>query len=90
VGIVYFNNGRIVNVVYRNESGESAFFSLLAQLALKTASFEFLPSLTPFPELVASGNTYLLLEGLRLLDEAGHNSAEVDSPSASLPSAENP
>ncbi len=81
VGIVYFNNGRIVNVLYRNESGESAFFGLFAQFAVKPASFEFLPSLTPFPELVSSGNTYLLLEGLRLLDEAGRKDAEAETPS---------
>ena len=82
VGIVYFNNGRIVNSVYRNESGESAFFTLFTQIALKPASLEFSPSLVPFPELIASSNAYLLLEGLRLIDEAGRENAEVQTPNA--------
>jgi len=80
VGIVYLNHGRIVNSVYRNESGESAFFTLFAQIALKPASLEFSPSLASFPELIASSNAYLLLEGLRLIDEAGRESAETEIP----------
>ena len=81
-GVIHFNKGRIVNGVYRNESGESAFFSLFAQIALKPASLEFLPSLAPFPELITSSNAYLLLEGLRLIDEAGRENGEGQPPSA--------
>ena len=68
--------------LYRNESGASAFFALFAQIALKPASLEFLPSLVPFLELITSSNAYLLLEGLRLIDEAGRENAEVQIPSA--------
>lgn len=80
IGIIYLNNGRIVNAVYRNESGEAAFFALFGRFALKPASFEFLPSASPFPELLASSNTYLLLEGLRLLDEAARGDVERQTP----------
>jgi len=75
-GVIHFNDGRIVNGVYRGKSGESAFFRLFAQIALKPASLEFLPSPSPLPALITSSNAYLLLEGLRLIDEAGRESGE--------------
>jgi GGDEF domain-containing protein len=85
VGIVYFNNGRIVNAIFRNESGEPAFFALFAQFALKAASFEFLSSLVPFPEPITSSKSYLLLEGFRLLDEAGRDRLQIEKPTDRRP-----
>jgi hypothetical protein len=45
-------------------------------LALRQARFEYRPSPTPFPQVIHSSNTYLLLEGLRLLDEANRDQSE--------------
>ncbi len=73
-GVVFFNEGRIVDAGFRNKVGESALFDLLA---VGKAKFEYRPSETPFPEVISNSNTYLLLEGLRLLDEASRNCTEA-------------
>jgi hypothetical protein len=54
--------------------GEPALYDLLA---VAKAKFEYRPSETLFPEVINSSNTYLLLEGLRLLDEANRNRTEA-------------
>ncbi|MFN8006683.1 MAG: DUF4388 domain-containing protein [Terriglobia bacterium] len=69
LGIVFFNAGKIVDAVFKNKSAEAAFFDLLTVM---NASFEFQPSTQPFTERIPCGNTHLLLEGLRLLDEERH------------------
>ena len=73
-GVVFFNAGRIVDAGFRNKVGESALYDLLA---VGKAKFEYRPSETPFPEVISNSNTYLLLEGLRLLDEASRNCTEA-------------
>ena len=67
VGIVFFNMGRIVDAIFRGKRAEQAFFEILT---INKVSFEFQTSTRPFDELITSSNTHLILEGLRLLDEA--------------------
>ena len=69
-GIVFFNSGRVVDAVQQDMKGEQAFYSLLA---LKGGLFDFQPSTAPFPEVFRNNNTFLILEGLRLLDEASRD-----------------
>ena len=66
-GIVFFNSGRIVDAIFRGKRAEQAFFEILT---IHDASFEFQSSTRPFDELITSSNTHLILEGLRLWDEA--------------------
>ena len=73
-GVVFFNAGRIVDAGFRDKVGEFALYDLLA---VGKAKFEYRPSETPFPEVISNSNTYLLLEGLRLLDEARRNCTEA-------------
>ena len=73
-GAVFFNAGRIVDAGFKDKVGEPALYDLLA---IRKAKFEYRPSETPFPELINSSNTYLLLEGLRLLDESSRNRTEA-------------
>ena len=73
-GAVFFNAGRIVDAGFNDKVGEPALYDLLA---IRKAKFEYRPSETPFPELINSSNTYLLLEGLRLLDESSRNRTEA-------------
>ena len=73
-GAVFFNAGRIVDAGFKDKVGEPALYDLLA---IRKAKFEYRPSETQFPELIDSSNTYLLLEGLRLLDESSRNRTEA-------------
>jgi diguanylate cyclase (GGDEF)-like protein len=73
-GAVFFNAGRIVGAGFKDKTGEPALYDLLA---LGKAKFEYKPSETPFPETISNSNTYLLLEGLRLLDESNRNRTEA-------------
>jgi diguanylate cyclase (GGDEF)-like protein len=72
-GAILFNSGKIVDAGFRDRLGEPAVYDLLA---LRQAKFEYRPSPTPFPQVIHSSNTYLLLEGLRLLDEANRDHPE--------------
>jgi diguanylate cyclase (GGDEF)-like protein len=73
-GAIFFNSGRIVDAGFKDKVGERALYDLLA---VGQAKFEYRPSQTPFPQVINSSNTHLLLEGLRLLDEANRNRTEV-------------
>lgn len=73
-GAIFFNSGKIVDAGFKDKVGEPALYNLLA---IGQAKFEYRPSQTPFPQVINSSNTYLLLEGLRLLDEANRNRTEV-------------
>jgi len=73
-GAIFFNSGRIVDASFKDKVGEPALYDLLAT---RQAKFEYRPSETPFPQVINSSNTYLLLEGLRLIDEANRNRREV-------------
>jgi diguanylate cyclase (GGDEF)-like protein len=67
LGIVFFNLGRIVDAIYQGRRAELAFFEILT---IEKARFEFQSSAQPFGEQIGCSNTHLILEGLRLLDEA--------------------
>jgi len=67
MGIVFFNSGRIVDAIYQGKRAELAFFEILN---IQKARFEFQSSAQPFGEQISCSNTQLILEGLRLLDEA--------------------
>jgi len=73
-GTIFFNSGRIVDASFKDKVGEPALYDLLA---IGQAKFEYRPSETPFPQVINSSNTYLLLEGLRLLDESNRNRTEA-------------
>jgi len=67
LGIVFFNSGRIVDAIYQGKRAELAFFEILN---IQKARFEFQSSAQPFGEQISCSNTQLILEGLRLLEEA--------------------
>jgi diguanylate cyclase (GGDEF)-like protein len=73
-GAIFFNEGRIVDAHFKDKVGEPALYDLLA---LGKAKFEYRPSETSFPEMITNSNTYLLLEGLRQLDESNRNRTEA-------------
>jgi tetratricopeptide (TPR) repeat protein len=74
-GTIFFNSGRIVNAVYQDKVGEPAMFALVA---VKGGSFEFKPTSDTFEVVINNSNTNLLLEGLRLLDEANRDQLEAE------------
>jgi len=74
-GTIFFNSGRIVNAVYQDKVGEPAMFALVA---VKGGSFEFRPTSDTFDVVINNSNTNLLLEGLRLLDEANRDQWEAE------------
>lgn len=76
-GVIFFNGGRIVNATYQEKSGEPAVYALVA---VKGGCFEYQPSSNSFDVVINNNNTNLLLEGLRLLDEANRDSAEALPP----------
>ncbi|MBM3801672.1 MAG: DUF4388 domain-containing protein [Acidimicrobiia bacterium] len=84
-GTIFFNGGRIVNAIYQEKAGEQAMYALVA---VKGGTFEYQPSTTLFDIVIHNSNTNLLLEGLRLLDEANRdmNEAEV-APDEVVPAA---
>ena len=95
-GTILFNVGRIVNAIYQEKAGEQAMYALVA---VKGGTFEYQPSAIAFDVVIHNSNTNLLLEGLRLLDEANrdmneaetlpHDETEVPVPAASQEPLEN-
>src|SRR5262245_4496780 len=75
-GTIFFNVGRIVNAIYQEKAGEQAMYELVA---VKGGAFEYQPSATAFDVVIHNSNTNLLLEGLRLLDEANRDMNEAES-----------
>jgi len=75
-GTIFFNVGRIVNAIYQEKAGEQAMYALVA---VKGGAFEYQPSSTAFDVVIHNSNTNLLLEGLRLLDEANRDMNEAES-----------
>jgi hypothetical protein len=66
-GSVFFNEGRIVGADAGGASGEVAFRSLIEATS---GTFEFIKSSLPFEVTInAAGNTNLILDSLRQLDE---------------------
>jgi len=74
-GTIFFNVGRIVNAIYQEKAGEQAMYALVA---VKGGTFEYQPSATAFDVVIHNSNTNLLLEGLRLLDEANRDLNETE------------
>jgi tetratricopeptide (TPR) repeat protein len=74
-GTIFFNVGRIVNAIYQEKAGEHAMYALVA---VKGGTFEYQPSATAFDVVIHNSNTNLLLEGLRLLDEANRDMNESE------------
>jgi len=74
-GTISFNVGRIVNAIYQEKAGEHAMYALVA---VKGGRFEYQPSAAAFDVVIHNSNTNLLLEGLRLLDEANRDMNEAE------------
>jgi len=75
-GTIFFNVGRIVNAIYQEKAGEQAMYALVA---VKGGTFEYQPAATAFDVVIHNSNTNLLLEGLRLLDEANRDMNEAET-----------
>jgi tetratricopeptide (TPR) repeat protein len=75
-GTIFFNSGKIVDAVYRDRRGEPAMYALVA---VKGGSFVYKPSSVSFEVVITTSNTNVILEGLRLLDEANRDSGEFGS-----------
>jgi tetratricopeptide (TPR) repeat protein len=75
-GTIFFNSGRIVNATYQDKVAEPAVYALVA---VKGGSFEYKPSPVAFDVVINNSNTNLLLEGLRLLDEANRDQWEGEA-----------
>ena len=75
-GTIFFNVGRIVNAIYQEKAGEQAMYALVA---VKGGTFEYQPSAKAFDVVIHNSNTNLLLEGLRLLDEANRDMNEAET-----------
>jgi hypothetical protein len=74
-GTIFFNGGRIVNAAYQDKNREQAVYALVA---VKGGTFDYQPSPVPFDVAIHNSNTNLLLEGLRLLDEANREQGESE------------
>jgi tetratricopeptide (TPR) repeat protein len=74
-GVIFFNSGRIVNASYQKKTGEQAMHALVG---VKGGTFDYQPSDKAFEMVINNSNTNLLLEGLRLLDEANRDVAETE------------
>ena len=87
-GTIFFNSGRIVNATFQDKVGEPAMYALVA---VKGGSFDYKPSSVAFDVVINNSNTNLLLEGLRLLDEANRDQWEGETiPEESVPPAPEP
>ncbi|MFT3770823.1 MAG: DUF4388 domain-containing protein [Minicystis sp.] len=77
-GVIHIENGEIVHAVWDDIVGEDAFFRMLA---VKNGLFNTSP-LPPEIERTIKGDwQYLLIEGLRRLDEAAAGMTEPERPS---------
>lgn len=84
-GTIFFNSGKIVNAAYQNKTAEPAMYDLVA---VNGGTFVYKPSAVAFDVLIHNSNTNIILEGLRLLDEANRDSWENEAPLEEEP--ENP
>jgi tetratricopeptide (TPR) repeat protein len=72
-GTIFFNAGRMVNARFLDKAAEPAIYALVG---VNGGRFEFKVTQQPFPVVIQESNTNLLLEGLRLLDEANRDLTE--------------
>ena len=66
-GEIHFLEGRLVNVIYKGQEGEEAFYEMLH---IKDGQFQVDAAFRPERELIKVSAESLLLEGMRRLDEA--------------------
>jgi response regulator RpfG family c-di-GMP phosphodiesterase len=66
-GEIHFENGAIVNAMYKNQRGEEAFY---AMCTLENGEFVLDPSFKPPARVIQASADALLLEGLRRFDES--------------------
>ncbi|MEW5978559.1 MAG: tetratricopeptide repeat protein [Acidobacteriota bacterium] len=81
-GTIFFNSGRIVNAHFLGKQAEPAMYELVA---VKGGDFEYLPVNEPFAVVINNSNTNLLLEGLRLLDEANRDLSDSETSAEEQP-----
>jgi tetratricopeptide (TPR) repeat protein len=74
-GTIFLNSGKIVDAVFMDKHGELAMYALVA---VKGGTFIYKPSNVPFEAVISTSNTNLILEGLRLLDEANRDNWESE------------
>ncbi|MBW2263667.1 MAG: DUF4388 domain-containing protein [Deltaproteobacteria bacterium] len=66
-GEIHFKEGKLVNVIYKGQEGEEAFYEMLH---IKDGQFQVDASFKPEREIIQVSAESLLLEGMRRLDEA--------------------
>jgi response regulator RpfG family c-di-GMP phosphodiesterase len=66
-GEIHFDEGRLVNVVYKDREGEEAFYEMLH---IKDGRFQVDAAFKPERQTIQLSAESLLLEGMRRLDEA--------------------
>jgi tetratricopeptide (TPR) repeat protein len=81
-GTIFFNSGRMVNARFQEKTAEPAIYALVG---VNGGRFEFKLARQPFPVVIHESNTNLLLEGLRLLDEANRDQLEGAEEEPELP-----
>ncbi len=65
-GEIHFENGAIVNAMFKNHRGEEAFY---AMCTLQNGDFSLDPTFKPPARVIEANADALLLEGMRRLDE---------------------
>jgi len=66
-GEIHFNEGKLVNVIYKEREGEEAFYEMLH---IKEGQFQVDAAFKPERQTIQVSAESLLLEGMRRLDEA--------------------
>lgn len=80
-GVIHIDAGEIHHAVWDEETGEEAFFRMLA---VKNGLFYTSPLPPDVERTIRSDWQYLLIEGLRRLDEAAAGAVEPERPSVRL------
>ncbi len=81
-GIIYFDQGQIVNAIDENQGeGEDAAYRLFTW---KAGSFEFKPEGVTSNRLIQGGTESVMLEAARRIDESGESDGDVPRVTAQL------
>jgi DNA-binding response OmpR family regulator len=86
-GAIHIERGEVVDAVWDGLAGEEAFFRMLA---VKSGVFHTSPLPADIERTITADWQYLLMEGLRRLDEAGRDHAESVPPAPTLPTGFGP
>ncbi|MBI5287200.1 MAG: DUF4388 domain-containing protein [Deltaproteobacteria bacterium] len=73
-GRVFMNDGKVVHASYREFSGAEAVYQLLAW---KDGEFEVEQGVAPVEQTIADSTQFLMLEGLKRLDELKNQGRET-------------